>query len=139
MRGVERAGRVRSDVELMCPVFVVTGDSDDELTAAAAATRKQIAFYGSTPAYRKVLDLHGWGNLQDELHGLSKQGDWDTMGTLIDDDVLEAFAVVAPVDELGDALKRRCAGSIDRVMVGLPTAVAEARVAALLTELRTAG
>ena len=62
------------------------------------ATRKQIAFYGSTPAYRKVLDLHGWGDLHTELNRLSKQGEWDAMGSLIDDEILAAFAVVGPVD-----------------------------------------
>ena len=59
----------------------------------ATATRKQIAFYGSTPAYRPVLELHGWGDLQTELNTLSKQGEWDEMGRRIDDEVLDAFAV----------------------------------------------
>jgi probable F420-dependent oxidoreductase len=138
MRGIERAGRDRGDVELMCPVFVVTGNREEDLAAAATATRKQIAFYGSTPAYRKVLDLHGWGSLQDELHRLSLQGDWDTMGTLIDDEILDAFAVVAPLDELAAALKTRCAGAIDRVMVGFPKSVSDENVAAVLDELRGA-
>ena len=66
------------------------GSAEEEFAAAAAATRKQLAFYGSTPAYRKVLDLHGWGDLHTELHRLSRQGEWDAMGTLIDDAVLEA-------------------------------------------------
>ena len=61
-------------------MMVATGADDDELATAAAATRKQIAFYGSTPAYRKVLELHGWGDLHAELHRLSKQGEWDAMG-----------------------------------------------------------
>ena len=61
---------------------------------AATGTRQQIAFYGSTPAYRPVLELHGWGGLQDELNTLSKQGKWVEMGTLIDDEILNTFAVV---------------------------------------------
>ncbi len=93
MRGIKRSGRDRRNFQLMCPVFVVTGESEPELAAAAAATRRQIAFYGSTPAYRKVLELHGWGELQDELHRLSRKGDWDAMGSLIDDEILNAFAV----------------------------------------------
>ena len=67
MRGMTRSGRQRNDFQVSCPVFVVTAQDDSELSAAAVATRKQIAFYGSTPAYRKVLELHGWGALQDEL------------------------------------------------------------------------
>ena len=100
------------------------------------ATRKQIAFYGSTPAYRGVLELHGWGDLATELHGLSRRGEWDTMGTLIDDDVLDAFAVVAPLPELAGALRRRCHGTVDRVMASLPAGTPEPVVARVLDELR---
>ena len=136
LRGLDRSGRDRSDFSLMCPVFVVTGESQADVAAAAAATRKQIAFYGSTPAYRKVLDLHGWGDLQDELHRLSLQGEWDAMGSLIDDEILDTFAVVAPIDELAKKLRNRCEGAIDRVLVGFPKTLPDAKVAAVLDELR---
>ena len=121
----------------MCPVFVVTGERESELAAAAAATRKQIAFYGSTPAYRKVLEMHGWGDLQDELRRLSLRGDWDAMGSLIDDEILDAFAVVAPIDSLAAKLRSRCDGAIDRVLLGLPKTVSAAKAAQILHELRT--
>ncbi|MGE5698420.1 MAG: LLM class F420-dependent oxidoreductase [Candidatus Sericytochromatia bacterium] len=137
LRGMERAGRARADVELMCPVFVVTGTTESEMDAAAAGTRKQIAFYASTPAYRKVLELHGWGDLQDELHRQSLQGHWDAMGSLIDDEILHAFAVVAPVEELAGKVRERCDGVIDRVLLGIPETVPEATVAEILDELRT--
>jgi hypothetical protein len=120
-----------------CPVFVVTGEDDAQLQAAAAPIRKQLAFYASTPAYRKVLELHGWGELQTELHRLSKAGEWDVMGTLIDDDMLDAFAVVAPLDTLATALRDRCAGAIDRVLPSFPAAVPQPTVAAVLEELRS--
>ena len=136
MRGIERSGRDRSDFQLMCPVFVVTGESEADLESAAAATRKQIAFYGSTPAYRKVLELHGWGDVHDELHRLSLAGDWDAMGSLIDDEMLDAFAVVAPVDVLAAKLKSRCDGVVDRALVGLPKTVPDDKVADILRELR---
>jgi probable F420-dependent oxidoreductase len=116
LRGIERSGRDRKDFQVSCEVMVATGETDAELAAAATAARKQIAFYGSTPAYRKVLELHGWGDLHTELHRLSLKGEWDTMGTLIDDDMLGAFAVVGPVDTVGDALRSRCDGVVDRVL-----------------------
>jgi probable F420-dependent oxidoreductase len=116
VRGLQRAGRERNDVELSAEVLVATGENDTELQTAAAAVRKQIAFYGSTPAYCKVLELHGWGDLHEELNRLSKQGEWDTMGSLIDDEMLATFAVVGPVDEIGTALKSRCEGVVDRVL-----------------------
>jgi probable F420-dependent oxidoreductase len=135
--GLKRAGRVRADVEVSCPVFVVTGDTEEAMAEAAIGVRKQIAFYGSTPAYRRVLDLHGWGDLHTELHRLSKQGQWDAMGELVDDDVLDAFAVVAPLDGLAKALRQRCDGAIDRVLPAFPAGLGEDAVAAVLDEVRS--
>ena len=136
MRGMERSGRKRVDVQVSCPLFVVTGNDAAEVAANATGTRKQIAFYASTPAYRKVLDLHGWGDLQTELHRLSLQGDWDQMGSLIDDEILETFAVVAPVHDVAEKIRDRCDGVIDRVMIGFPASIEEATVTAVLKELR---
>jgi len=136
LRGMQRAGRQRSEFALSAPIFVVTGNDESELAAGAVGTRKQIAFYGSTPAYRKVLELHGWGELHTELHRLSRAGEWDAMGSLIDDEILEAFAVVAPLDEVSDKIRDRCDGVIDRVLVGFPSSVPEDTVCAVLQELR---
>ena len=93
-RGRAKAGKTMEGFEIIGPSFVVTGANDEQMEAAAAGTRQQIAFYGSTPAYKGVLELHGWGGLQEELNALSKQGDWVKMGTLIDDEILNTFAVV---------------------------------------------
>ncbi|WP_179964002.1 LLM class F420-dependent oxidoreductase [Mycolicibacterium parafortuitum] len=135
-RGIARAGRVRGDVVVSSPLFVVTGRDEDELAANAVATRKQIAFYASTPAYRGVLELHGWGELQTELHRLSREGEWDTMGTLIDDTMLAEFAVVAPVDEVVHGIRARCDGLIDRVLVGFPPSIDESTVVGIVSELQ---
>lgn len=136
-RGMAKSGRSRGDFQVMAPVFVVTGVDEAEIAAAAVGTRKQIAFYASTPAYRKVLELHGWGDLQTELHRLSLEGQWDTMATLIDDEILATFAVVAPLDTLAGALRERCDGIIDRVMVGLPVSASEETVRTFLDEVRS--
>ncbi|MCV7058882.1 LLM class F420-dependent oxidoreductase [Mycolicibacterium gilvum] len=135
-RGIARAGRTRADVVVSSPLFVVTGHDEQELAANAVATRKQIAFYASTPAYRGVLELHGWGDLQTDLHRLSRAGEWDTMGALIDDTMLAEFAVVAPVDELVHTIRARCDGLIDRVLVGFPPSIDEATVVGLVSELQ---
>jgi probable F420-dependent oxidoreductase len=135
-RGLQRSDRDRSEFQLGCPLLVVTATNDAELEAAADSTRKQLAFYGSTPAYRKVLELHGWGDLHPELHRLSLQGQWDTMGSLIDDEMLDAFALVAAPDELANKIRDRCGGVIDRVLPGFPSHVSETAVSAVLHELR---
>jgi probable F420-dependent oxidoreductase len=136
LRGMQRSGRQRSEFQLSAPIFVVTGTDESELAAGAVGTRKQIAFYGSTPAYRKVLELHGWGELHTELHRLSRAGEWDVMGSLIDDEILETFAVVAPLDEVADKILDRCDGVIDRVLVGFPSSVPDDIVSAVLQQLR---
>src|SRR5947208_16473597 len=90
-RGLAKAGKTRNQFEISCPTFVITGTSEKEMAAADQGVRQQIAFYASTPAYKTVLDKHGWGDLQPELNRLSKQGEWVEMGRLIDDDVTDAF------------------------------------------------
>lgn len=119
-RGLARAGRSRADLELSLPAFVVTGATEEEMAASAVGVRRQIAFYGSTPAYRPVLELHGWGGLQDELNALSKQGEWERMGELIDDEVLSTFAVVAEPARLAPELLARYGGLVDRISFYAP-------------------
>jgi len=119
-RGWERAGKQRSDFELSCPVFVVTGADDAAVDEARRRTKQQIAFYGSTPAYQGVLDLHGWGELQPELNRLSKQGKWEEMGERIDDDVLETFALVGPPEDVPKLLHDRYGDLLDRVSFYAP-------------------
>lgn len=114
-RGLAKAGRRREDFELSYPAFVVSGSNDAEKEAAAGLVRSQVSFYGSTPAYRGVLELHGWGDLQTELNSLSKQGKWAEMAGLVDDEILETFAVVAEPGDLAPRLLERFGGAIDRV------------------------
>jgi probable F420-dependent oxidoreductase len=89
------------------PAFACTGRDEAELAAAIKGTKDQIAFYASTPAYRPVLDLHGWGDLQPELTRLSKEGRWSDMGDAVDDELLHAFAVVGGPAEVGKGLRER--------------------------------
>lgn len=108
------AGRDPSQVQVSLPGFVVTGETEQDMADAARAARKQIAFYGSTPAYRKVLDHHGWGDAQTELNRMSKQGEWDEMANLIDDTMLGTFAVVAEPGQVAAQIKARYGDLVDR-------------------------
>ena len=114
-RGLARAGRARENFEVGISPFVVTGPDEQAMDAMRQATRQQIAFYGSTPAYRTVLEHHGWGDAQDELNALSKRGRWTEMADVITDEILDAFVVQAPYDEVPDALAERYAGLADRM------------------------
>jgi probable F420-dependent oxidoreductase len=113
-RGLARAGKSRQAFQVSYPGFVVTGTDEDEREEAARAVKRQIAFYGSTPAYRPVLDLHGWGDLQAELNSLSKQGEWTAMGDLIDDEVLGTFAVVGDPPDIPRLVRERFGDAVDR-------------------------
>jgi len=130
-RGLATAGRQRGDFQLTCPIFVVTGSDPKAWEASRSAVCRQIAFYGSTPAYRPVLELHGWGGLQGELNALSKQGQWDAMGALVTDEILEAFAVVGPPDEIAGLIRKRCGDAIDRVQATFGDETREAALATL--------
>lgn len=118
--GRAAVGLTMDGFEICGPSFVVTGNDEAELEAAKVGTRQQIAFYGSTPAYRPVLELHGWGDLQPELNALSKQGEWERMGELISDEVLETFAVVGEPEGIGPELKRRYGDVISRISFYAP-------------------
>jgi probable F420-dependent oxidoreductase len=114
-RGRAKAGKTMDGFDVVGPNFVVTGADEQAMAAAAAGTRRQIAFYGSTPAYRPVLELHGWGALGEELNTLSKRGDWVAMGDLIDDEVLETIAVVAEPDQVASRLLDRYGDVVGRI------------------------
>jgi len=113
-RGAAKAGKTRADLTVSYPGFIVTGPDEQSMEAAAKGVREQIAFYGSTPAYRPVLELHGWGDLQPELNTLSKRGEWVQMGELINDDILNTFAVVAPLDQVAAEVRSRFGDLVDR-------------------------
>ncbi len=137
-RGRANAGKTMEGFEIVGPSFVVTGNDAREMEAAVTGTRQQIAFYGSTPAYRGVLELHGWGGLQDELNALSKKGEWVQMGELIDDEILNTFAVVGPPEDVGPELHRRYGDVIERISFYAPYQSDPQRWAKVLDAIKSA-
>lgn len=119
-RGLAAGGRDRSSFDVRASPFVVAAPDGPARERAIATVREQIAFYASTPSYRPVLELHGWGELQTDLRALTRQGRWSEMGVLIDDDVVDAFAVVAEPDGLAEAIRRHIGNYSDRVGLTLP-------------------
>lgn len=127
-KGLKESGRNRADFEVCFPAFVVTGNDEREWEQVRTAVTRQIGFYGSTPAYRGVLEAHGWGDLQTELNVLSKRGEWTTMGERITDEMLDEFAIVAEPAKVASALGARFGGSVDRVVCSVPFASDEDRL-----------
>jgi len=122
--------------EVVGSVLTATGRTEEELSAQRTAVRERIAFYASTPAYRGVLETHGWGALHDELHPLSVRGRWREMGELIDDEVFDAFAVAGEPAEVAREIHRRFAGVLTRLSVSGPEGADPELVLDVLGEIR---
>jgi len=103
--------------------------------AAAEKVRYRVAFYGSTPAYRGVFDLHGVSDLGVKLTDLSKQGKWSEMAAQVPDDVLDLFVARATYDDLPAAIEKRYGGIVDSVSIdftpGTPASVRREVIAAV--------
>ena len=112
--GARSAGRSLDSVELASMVVAVTGRDEEELTGMRRRVKQQIAFYASTPAYRPVLDAHGW-DFGPRLTAMSKRGEWDAMADVVPDEAVDEVAVEAPIDRLGEAVRARYEGVLDRV------------------------
>ncbi|HEY2509030.1 MAG TPA: TIGR03617 family F420-dependent LLM class oxidoreductase [Streptosporangiaceae bacterium] len=119
--------------------FVVLGADAKARAQAEAGVRGQIAFYGSTPAYRPVLELHGWGSLHERLNVLSRRQEWAQMAELISDDVLDAFAVTGTPAEVAAGLRARFGDVVTRIGLYTPYQADPAEVAEVTTALRARG
>jgi len=117
--------------------MVVLGADEDERSLAEHAVRRQIAFYGSTPAYRPVLELHGWESLHERLNTLSRRQAWDEMAGAIDDDVLDAFAVAGSPPTIAATLRSRFGDAVTRLSLYLPYAVDPSLVAQVAAAFRS--
>ena len=115
-RGRAKAGKHDLDGFAVCgPAFTCTGRDEAGLAEAIAGTKSQIAFYASTPAYKPVLDLHGWGDVQPLLSQMTREGRWSEIGNLITDEMLHTFAVVGEPAVVGRALRERWASVATRL------------------------
>lgn len=121
-QGLDQSGRSRGDVAISTMAFVVTGRTESEFARAAQSVREQIAFYGSTPAYRPVMDAHGWGETAEELSRMMRQGGHTPadLSAVISDQMLDTFAVVAEPDAVASQIHERFAGLVDRLSFYTP-------------------
>ena len=140
MRGLAAGGRAPGDLEIIAEVIVATGRTDQELTEAAAGAKTLLAFYGSTPSYRPVLDVEGWGDLQPELNAMSKRGEWRQMTDLVDDTMLQTLAVWGTPEECARRIVDRFGWLADRVCCYFPYgSITDERIAELVTAIRAVG
>ncbi|MEM7540754.1 MAG: TIGR03617 family F420-dependent LLM class oxidoreductase [Pseudomonadota bacterium] len=113
--GAKTRGLAVSDLVLYAPVFVITGEDEQERSAMEQTVRQQVAFYGSTPNYRAVLEYHGYNELQKALNALMREGKFSEMAALVPDALVEELAVICPPAQIGQKLRARCDGVLDRI------------------------
>lgn len=138
-RGLAKADRDRAGFEIILEVICAVGQTDEEIAVASTGVKTLLGFYGSTPSYRPVLDVEGWGELQPELNALSKQGDWAGMAARIDEDVLGTIAVVGTPQQVAAEIVRRYGHEADRVCLYFPGyPISDECIAETIREIRAA-
>ncbi|HTW89826.1 MAG TPA: TIGR03617 family F420-dependent LLM class oxidoreductase [Candidatus Binataceae bacterium] len=118
--GLAKSGRTRQDFSIASIAFVITGKSRAEIDRMREEVRRQIAFYASTRTYRVVLDTHGWGEVATRLSQRAAKGDWDGMAAEISDEMVETYSVSGRFDEIGDKVRARYEGLLDRIAFYMP-------------------
>jgi probable F420-dependent oxidoreductase len=134
--GLQAGGRHIDDFAIIPEIIVSAGDTDADRESADAGTRRLLAFYGSTPAYRPVLAAHGWEDLQPELNAMSKQGRWQEMGALIDDEIMHTIAACGTPAEIAAHIRDRVYGVSDTVCLYQSGPIGLSTLAAIVDELR---
>jgi probable F420-dependent oxidoreductase len=119
-RGLARSGRTRADIWVFGYLMLITGDREEDQARAAARIRSQVAFYAASPMYREVLDAIGCAELQTDLQALVKQGRWGEMPDLVDDTVLDHFALRGTLEELPPLIRARYGRYYDRAVPFVP-------------------
>jgi probable F420-dependent oxidoreductase len=116
--GAQKAGRDFSEIDIVGGSFVITGKTEEEVEKAKAPVRQQLAFYASTRVYHRVLEVHGWQDVGQQLFRLSMEGKWHEMGALITDEMLEEFAIIGTYDQLLPKIRERYAGLVTTLDFG---------------------
>ena len=138
--GAKKAGRDAKEIEVCGQGFVITGKTEEEVEKAKAPVRQQLSFYASTRTYKPVLDVQGWGDVNEELFAMSIEGKWQEMANGITDDMLEEFAVIGTYDEIVAKVKAKAGGAIDRITFAIPTPnpEEEERLRSMIRQLQAA-
>ncbi len=118
--GLRRSGRKRVSLQVAASAFVAVGETESEIRGVREAYRSQIAFYASTRTYRRVMELHGWGDICDRLHEQSVRGEWDKMPAEVSEDVMNEFVLEGTWSEVGERVVEKYGGLVDRVRLYLP-------------------
>jgi len=139
-KGARKNGRTLADIDIVGVPFLAVGKDEAGVEKAKKSLKQHISFYASTRTYHAVLEHHGWEDVGQELHRLSREGKWTEMPGCISDEMLEEWAIVATYDELIPKLIERSRGLYTTIQLGIPTGLMKDadRVRAMIAELHAA-
>lgn len=121
--GLTKSGRPRERFEISGGGFVVTGKDDAAVAKLFEWVRYRVAFYGSTPAYWPVFEVHGLGDLGRKLNAMTRAGQWSAMAKEVPDDVVHLFAAVGRHDQIARAVEARFGGLVDSISASANSAM----------------
>jgi len=134
--GARKAGRQPAGIDIVGAPFIITGKDEAEIKKGKGAVKQRIAFYASTRSYLPVLAAHGWEEVGLQLYRLSLEGKWEEMANLINDEMLEQFAITGTYDEVVPKLKERWGDVITSVTLDLPASTPEQHLGAIIQGLQ---
>lgn len=137
-RGREKSEHLKDCApEISCQIMTATGETEEALNSARETIRMQMAFYGSTPAYRCMLECHGLGELQPVLQRMTREGRWSEMPSVVDDSILNTFAVVGEPQQIAEKIQQRLAGlPVTRISLVTPYSQNPAEFSAIARQLQ---
>ena len=138
-RGLATSGRSADEFEIVVEAIMAVGETDEQLAAASKGVRGLLSFYGSTPSYKPVLDVEGWGDVQPELNAMSKRGEWANMPELITDRMVETISIFGTPAQAAKELVQRFGEHAQRACLYFPGyEMSDERLARLVDEIRRA-
>lgn len=137
-RGAARTGRNVDDVEVCMKPLVGTAPDSAALGKVAETVRARVAFYLSTPSYRRTFELHGWADIAREASQYTRTDRWEELPSLVDDEMLHTVATIGTYDEIGPRLAARYGPRVDRIEFSIPVNNSDDadRLAAITSQLR---
>lgn len=113
--GLTKTGRDIASFSVAASVFTASGNTEEDVAHARHEARRTIAFYASTPSYRRVLAHHGWQEVGERLSAQAARGEWDAMAAEVPDEMLEAVVVSGRTEQIGAQIMDRYLGLVDRI------------------------
>ena len=137
-RGAARVRRDVREVEICLKPLIGTAPDAAALERVVRTVRARVAFYLSTPSYRRAFRVHGWEDIAEQASVLSRAQRWEELPDLVHDEMLHTVATIGTYDEIAGKLNERFADRVDRLEFSVPVnspADAEA-FRAILAQLR---